>query len=153
MIHIKKESETVMLIRPACVDDAAAIALVAAGLGYKEEAAKHSAVQRLERLLGSNDDRAWVAELDGVVIGWLHAQHAFRMASADFIEILGLSVSAEARFKGAGRVLVEQARRWASEEHVMLRVRTNDNREEAKKFYLALDFLLVKRQSIFELSL
>jgi hypothetical protein len=66
-----------MLIRPACVDDAAAIAQVAAGLGYKEETVEYSAVQRLERLLGSNDDRAWVVELDGVVIGWLHAQHAF----------------------------------------------------------------------------
>lgn len=142
-----------MLIRPASMNDAAAIAQVAAGLGYKEKTIEHSAVQRLERLLSSNDDRAWVAELDGVVIGWLHAQHAFRMASADFIEILGLSVSAEARFKGVGRVLVEQARRWASEEHVTLRVRTNDIREEAKKFYLALDFLLVKRQSVFELSL
>lgn len=142
-----------MLIRPASVDAAAAIALVAAGLGYKEEVVKHSAVQRLERLLGSNDDRAWVAELDGVVIGWLHAQHAFRMASADFIEIVGLSVSTEARFKGAGRVLVEQARRWATEEHVTLRVRTNDIRDEAKKFYSALGFLLVKRQSVYELPL
>jgi len=69
----------------------------------------------------------------------------FRMASADFIaNTWDCQVSAEARVpKGLERVLVEQARRWHQEEHVTLASSNQMTiREEAKKFYLALDFLL-----------
>jgi len=142
-----------MIIRQANMKDSKPIVQIAAGLGYQDQTVQSSSSQRLERLLDSNDDKVWVAELDGDVIGWLHAQHTFRVASADFIEILGLSVSEKIRLQGAGRALVEQAKVWALDENVSLRVRTNNIRDDAKKFYSALGFSLVKMQSVFQISL
>ena len=146
------EYKAAMIIRLASVNDAAAIAEIALSLGYKMEAQQSLTENALGYLLDAQYDRVWVAELNGTVIGWLHAQHAFRMASVDFIEILGLSVSEQSRFQGAGRALVERVKAWASEEHVSLRVRTNDIRYDAKKFYSALGFSLVKTQSVFQIS-
>ena len=141
-----------MIIRQAKTTDANPITQIAAGLGYEERISQRSAVQCLERLLASKDDQVWVAEWNGDVIGWLHAQHAFRVASADFIEIVGLSVSVKIRLQGAGRALVEQAKAWALDENVSLRVRTNEVRDDAKKFYFAVGFSLVKTQSVFQIS-
>ncbi len=103
-------------------------------------------------MLASSNDKVWVAELNGQLIGWLHAQHAFRAASADFIEILGLSVADQARLNGAGRALVEKAKKWALDEKIVLRVRTNETRDGAKKFYTALGFSIAKNQSVFQFS-
>jgi GNAT superfamily N-acetyltransferase len=139
-----------MEIRLANLQDANAIADVASALGYQSAVSEELAIKRLERLLLSSNDKVWVAEFNGQVIGWLHAQHAFRAASADFIEILGLSVSDQARLKGTGRALVEQAKAWALDERLVLRVRTNDVRDGAKKFYTALGFTTTKIQSVFQ---
>ncbi|GGN24314.1 MULTISPECIES: GNAT family N-acetyltransferase [Marinomonas] len=139
-----------MEIRLANLQDANAIADVASALGYQSAVSAELARARLERLLLSSDDKVWVAEFNGQLIGWLHAQHAFRAASADFIEILGLSVSDQARLKGAGRALVGKAKEWALSEKITLRVRTNDTREGAKKFYTALGFTTTKIQSVFQ---
>ena len=139
-----------MKIRLAQLQYANAIADIASSLGYQSDVSENVAKQRLEQLLLSSKDKIWVAEMDGHVIGWLHAQHAFRVASADFIEILGLSISDQMRLKGAGRALVEQAKEWAFDEKVALRVRTNDVRDSAKKFYKALGFSCAKTQSVFQ---
>lgn len=142
-------SET-MEIRLAISNDAKAIADVASALGYQNTVSEERAVKRLEPLLLSSNDKVWVAEFNGQLIGWLHAQHAFRAASADFIEILGLSVSDQVRLKGVGRALVEKAKEWALNEKIVLRVRTNDTRDGAKKFYTALGFSVAKTQSVFQ---
>ncbi|MBJ7539684.1 GNAT family N-acetyltransferase [Marinomonas transparens] len=142
-----------MLIRNAKIQDTQAIARVAEALGYKKTQESQSDGifhQRLTHLLDSINDQVWVAELDGQVIGWLHAQHAYRAASADFIEILGLSVDSNARQQGGGRALVEKAKHWAETENITLRVRTNETREVAKAFYAALGFSLSKKQAVFE---
>ena len=140
-----------MEIRLADIEDANAIADVAAALGYQSAVSEGLVINRLERLLASSNDKIWVAEFNGQLIGWLHAQHAFRLASADFIEILGLSVADQARLKGAGRALVEKAKEWALGEKIVLRVRTNDTRDGAKKFYALLGFTTTKIQSVFQL--
>ncbi|WP_100635261.1 GNAT family N-acetyltransferase [Marinomonas sp. ef1] len=140
-----------MEIRLANLQDANAIADVASALGYQNTVSENLAIKRLERLLLSSNDKVWVAEFNGQLIGWLHAQHAFRAASADFIEILGLSVADQARLKGAGRALVEKAKEWALDEKIVLRVRTNDTRDGAKKFYTSLGFTATKIQSVFQL--
>lgn len=141
-----------MKIRKAQLQDAKAIADIASALGYQSSSSETLAVKRLNRLINSCNDQVWVAELNGQLIGWLHAQHAFRAASTDFIEILGLSVSDQARLKGVGRSLVEMAKEWATDERVCLRVRTNDIREGAKTFYSALGFSSAKTQSVFKIE-
>ena len=139
-----------MDIRRANIKDAQMIAHIASVLGYQQDTGDNLAIQRLQHLLSSQYDCIWVAERDGNVIGWLHAQHAFRAASKDFIEILGLSVDPEVRLQGAGRALVEQAKEWALEKNIALRVRTNETRDVAKKFYVALEFSLTKTQCVFQ---
>ena len=141
-----------MEIRLADIEDANAIADVAAALGYQSAVSEGLVINRLERLLASSNDKIWVAEFNGQLIGWLHAQHAFRLASADFIEILGLSVADQARLKGAGRALVEKAKEWALNEKITLRVRTNDARDGAKNFYTTLGFTTAKIQSVFQIE-
>jgi GNAT superfamily N-acetyltransferase len=141
-----------MEIRLANLQDAKSIADVASALGYQSAVSVELARARLERLLLSSDDKVWVAESNGEIVGWLHAQHAFRVASADFVEILGLSVSDKARLKGVGRALVEQAKQWAFDEKIALRVRTNDVRDGAKKFYTALGFSMTKTQLVFQID-
>ncbi|WP_219703451.1 GNAT family N-acetyltransferase [Marinomonas lutimaris] len=141
-----------MKIRLANLQDANAIAEVASALGYQNTVSEELAIKRLERLLASSNDKVWVAEFNGQLIGWLHAQHAFRAASADFIEILGLSVSDQVRLKGAGRALVEKAKEWALNEKITLRVRTNDARDGAKNFYTTLGFMTAKIQSVFQIE-
>jgi|GEM_PF-1033945 GNAT superfamily N-acetyltransferase len=141
-----------MKIRLANLQDANAIADIASALGYQNDDSKDLAKLRLERLLLSNNDKVWVAEFNGQLIGWLHAQHAFRAASTDFIEILGLSVAGQARLKGAGRALVEKAKEWALNEKITLRVRTNDARDGAKNFYTTLGFTIAKIQSVFQIE-
>ena len=145
------ESGNIMDVRFAVLQDAKAIADVASGLGYESKTAKDLMIKRLGRLLESKNDKIWIAEINGQLIGWLHAQHAFRVASDDFIEILGLSVSDQARLKGAGRALVEKAKEWALDESIALRVRTNDVREGAKMFYSTLGFSISKTQSVFQI--
>lgn len=141
-----------MNIRLAVVEDAHVIACIASSLGYQEQESDSLAIERLEKILLSNHDKVWVAEYEEEVIGWLHAQHAFRVASSDFIEILGLSVSEAFRFQGAGRALVELAKTWSSSENISLWVRTNEIRKDAKQFYSSLGFSLIKSQSVFEIT-
>ena len=139
-------------IRQATLQDAQSIARIASVLGYQQEVSKDLAIKRLEHLLHSDYDQVWVAENDNGVVGWIHAQHAFRAASNSFIEILGLSVAETSRLQGAGRILVEQAKVWAGDENIALRVRTNDARDAAKKFYSTLGFSLEKTQCVFQVS-
>jgi N-acetylglutamate synthase-like GNAT family acetyltransferase len=140
-----------MKVRQANLQDAQSIARIASSLGYQKNVSDDLAIKRLEHVLHSDYDQIWVAEGNSEVVGWLHAQHAFRVASADFIEILGLSVSEQSRLQGVGRDLVEQAKIWALEENISLRVRTNEVRDTAKQFYSVLGFSLAKRQCVFHI--
>ncbi|MDI6002392.1 GNAT family N-acetyltransferase [Cobetia marina] len=141
-----------MKIRLATPKDALGISRVASALGYLPHDDDALILQRLEHLLASRHDRIWVAEQAGEVIGWLHAQHVFRVASADFIEILGLSVAREAQRQGAGRALARQAITWATDEALTLRVRTHEARDIARKFYAASGFTLAKTQCVFQMT-
>ncbi|MEO9655514.1 N-acetyltransferase family protein [Marinomonas sp.] len=141
-----------MQIRLAHAKDALAIAEVGQSLGYAEDVITDLAEQRLLALLGSKQDQIWVAEREDKIVGWLHAQHAFRLASPDFIEILGLSVAEDARQQGIGRALVAEAKNWSHDLAVVLRVRTNQQRVNALAFYSSIGFSCHKQQSVFQWS-
>lgn len=113
-------------------------------------------------MLSSSDHTIWVAEdlqvqktltnHQNKVIGWIHAFHALRLASSNFIEIGGIAVSSEQQGKGAGRALVRTAYEWAESLNCYIRVRCNENRLEAHQFYQALGFTHDKNQKIFQLK-
>jgi GNAT superfamily N-acetyltransferase len=55
------------------------------------------------------------------------------------------------RKQGIGKLLVNKAREWAKEKHIdKLRVRCNRKRTEAHLFYIALGFVEIKEQKVFE---
>jgi len=106
-----------------------------------------------DRLLQADGQHVWVAEIDGAIVGWLHAFVALRVGVTPFIEIGGLVVQEGNRRARVGSRLVQQAAEWAKAEGLALRVRCNSKREPAHRFYQSLGFLLLKQQHVFELNL
>ncbi|WP_421869991.1 GNAT family N-acetyltransferase [Motiliproteus sp.] len=133
-------------IRPATQEDALAIKHIAASLGYPDYD-ESLAESRLQALLNSSNDQVWICERDGMVVGWLHAFIALRDA---FAEIGGLAVEPAFRRQGVGRALVQQAKHWAADQQLAVRVRSRIERAEARRFYRAQGLIPSKQQQVFE---
>ena len=137
-----------LAIRLPRADDAAALARLSGQLGYPSS--DEEIRQRLSTLLSGKDDFLIVAELDGRVVGWLHAFAAMRLESGAFAEIGGMVVEEAFRGRGMGRRLVDEASAWARGKGFRtLRVRSNVVREDTHRFYLGLGFETVKSQAVF----
>jgi len=135
-------------LRLADPTDAAAIADLCGELGYTATVAE--VTERLQRLATSPNDRCWVAESDGVVVGWLQAHVAEILESGLRLEIAGLVVSKKARRSGVGRMLVVEAERWATTlDASAVVVRSNVAREESHRFYPALGYVRTKTQHVY----
>ena len=137
-----------MIIRPARLDDAEALAALSGQLGY---ASVESEIEpRLAAVLDHHDHAVFVSETDDVVTGWIHVFRADRVESDPFAEIGGLVVDESSRGRGIGRSLTDFAAGWARESGLDdLRVRSNVIRDEARSFYLRLGFAETKRQAVF----
>lgn len=124
-------------LRHAASADAAAIAALLAELGYAATAA-----QIAERMAATSGDAVVVAEADGAVQGvlvlhvapMLHLPHPVARITA-------LATAAEARGKGIGRRLVEEAASLAREAGCRtLELTTARSRDDAHAFYRRLGF-------------
>jgi len=141
-------------IRRAESGDAEAIARLSGELGYPAQARAVSA--RLALLASRADEAVLVAEEreGGAIAGWIQISEVRSLESEPWAEIRGLVVGRCFRRWGTGRALVENAERWARERELCaLRVRTNVLREEARRFYPAVGFRLVKTQDTWTKSL
>jgi N-acetylglutamate synthase-like GNAT family acetyltransferase len=138
-------------IRNAVLSDIQAIHQLSSALGY-ENVPIETANEQLNAVLGAVSNKIYVAELNNVVVGWLHVFIALRVASPSFIEIGGLVVSPGYRRIGVGEELILQAKHWAFEEKMKLRVRCTTAREETHKFYQAAGFIKSKEQYVFEID-
>ncbi|MCO4786010.1 GNAT family N-acetyltransferase [Marinomonas atlantica] len=134
------------IIRSASESDANGINKVSKHLGYSRLSSTES-VTKLQELLNSAQDQVFVAEWQGQIIGWLHLFYARRLASDNFFEIGGLVVSPENRGQGIGRALVQ----YAQDENLgKFRVRCNEKRHDAHKFYESIGFNGKKVQCVFQ---
>jgi GNAT superfamily N-acetyltransferase len=109
-------------------------------LGYPTTAAQVAA--RFARVAGSSVDAAWVAEVDGVVVGFASA-HLLLPFELDgpLAELTALVVDGSHRGSGAGRALVDACETWAADAGaVRLSVATAFRRVEAHAFYERLGF-------------
>jgi GNAT superfamily N-acetyltransferase len=139
-------------IRPAQSSDASRIAELTAQLGYQLSAT--AAAERLAGIRAQQDHALWVADLDGHVIGWLHALVAHYMDAEPYVLIGGLVVDAAHRGQAVGRTLVAEAERWAADRGcALVRVSSSSRRTAAHRFYQQLGYTIVKTQHAFAKSL
>jgi len=136
-------------IRAARASDSHPINQLSLLFGYPQTSGDLTSV-RLNELINSDSDKVWVFEQHNQVLGWIHLFVAKRLASATFVEIGGLVVSADFRRQGIGRQLVERANSWAREKHLSFRVRCNAKRDDTCNFYKAVNFTELKNQVVFE---
>jgi len=139
-----------MTLRTAGPDDANEIARLATQLGYPSSAERIRArIERVEaeglgRILAAVDER-------GTVCGWTHVFVAHRIESDAFAEIGGLVVDEGSRNRGIGRLLLEEAEKWAAAHGVaVLRVRSNMIRQDAHRFYERAGYSCIKTQGVFD---
>lgn len=127
-------------IRPATLEDAPALAELLAELGHA--ASDDEAASRLERLHAGDESRIYVAEDAGRILGviGLHVMPLLHRA-APMGRITVLVVREEARGRGVGRRLVEQAAQVLREQGCgMVEVTSNLRRADAHAFYRKMGF-------------
>jgi GNAT superfamily N-acetyltransferase len=102
-----------LVLRAPRADDAPDIASLLAQLGYPASAPEIP--ERLSAFGASPNAVAWVAELDGSVVG-LATGHVIRsLHKSEIVAMLTMLVVDErARGKGVGRMMVQEAEEWAA---------------------------------------
>jgi Acetyltransferases len=138
-----------MKIRAANHFDAEGVAKASAVLGYDQPSSSDVAKQ-LAEICSSTSANVWVCEMGSEIVGWVHAEKMSRLASKPFVEILGIAVASEFQHKGVGSKLVQVVINWATSIQMGVRVRTNENRTQAIKFYAKYGFKKVKNQQVFQ---
>jgi len=132
-----------LVIREAVEDDAESIYLLnlnALGYDYPIEHTK----QRVVHILGSNA-RLLVAELDGVVAGYIHAEDYDCAYCEPLKNILALAVDGHFRKMGIGRALISEVENWARETGASgIRLTSGMQRTDAHRFYEACGYVCRK---------
>ena len=149
---INQGIEAYVIIRPAAHTDGTEVVHLANSLS-SVSGALPDIESYFDALIEADGHRIWVAEIDGAIIGWLHAFVALRVGVAPFVEIGGLVVEEDGRRAQVGSNLVRQAAEWAKSGEWALRVRCNSMRESAHCFYQAIGFQYLKQQHVFEFNL
>ena len=141
-----------LFIRKISIEDAATLSGLSLQLGYSLSVSETS--HQVTAILLHPDHKAWVAEADGKVVGWIHAFKTLRLESLPFVEIGGLVIDKIYRGKGVGKALTKEVEKWCRAEGILtLRVRSNVKRNEAHVFYGQLGFLEDKEQKVFSKDL
>jgi GNAT superfamily N-acetyltransferase len=131
------------------VGDAAVVAELVEELGYSRTVAEVG--EWCESVMSRGDQVVFVAEVGGEVVGWVEVSVERRLQSAPFALIGGLVVRDGKRGGGVGRLLCEEAERWAKERGLAkVRVTSRSTREKAHRFYLRDGYEAVKTSVVFE---
>lgn len=107
-------------------------------LGY--ECGEEFVLNRLKNI-DEKREAVFAAEIDGTVVGFIHAEIYNTLYFKSMINILGLAVSVEYRRQGIGRALISYAENWAKEQGInIVRLNSGNSRKEAHKFYKAMGY-------------
>ena len=128
-----------MIIREATIEDAFAICNIScADLGY--DCSCEFVSTRISNL-DKGREKVFVAEVNGIVAGYIHAEKYQTLYFEPMINILGFAVSSEFRRRGIGRMLLKRAERWANEVGIhKIRLNSGASRKEAHSFYRAMGY-------------
>lgn len=133
------------MLREAKVNDYLGICKVATDdLGYKCE--PELVKYRLENI-DTNREKVYVAETEGKIVGFVHAEMYNTLYYKSMVNIQGLAVNSEFRHKGYGRALLGEVETWAKNKGVdLIRVNSGFSRKEAHAFYRNLGYGNEKEQ-------
>lgn len=128
-----------MIIREATIEDAFAICNIScADLGY--DCSCEFVSTRISNL-DKGREKVFVAEVNEVVAGYIHAEKYQTLYFEPMINILGLAVSSEFGRRGIGRMLLKRAERWANEVGIhKIRLNSGASRKETHSFYRAMGY-------------
>ena len=140
-------------VRRAQAEDAAAIAVCLAALGYGTSTTL--VAEKLSALMGGSSDTVLVAEdpTTGIVgVVSVHLVPLFH-AAGNLARLTALAVAAGRQRKGVGRALVAAAEAFAWKHDCRrVEVTSGDHREDAHRFYRALGYEMDERRFIKHLS-
>lgn len=135
-------------IRTARASDAGEITQLTTQLGY--DLTEADCADRLSRILLRDDQKLFVADVDGRAVGWVHVVVAEYVDAEAFVVIGGLVVDRKQRRRGVGRALMERAEAWARERGCsIVRLSSSATRNEAHRFYESLGYMNIKTQYSF----
>ncbi|SRR6266404_6336202 len=142
-----KTGEQMLKLRRAKKSDAARIAELSGELGYPATTQEIKA--RLAQLKPAQH-AVFLAEVDKLVIGWIHVSVAPLLEVPRRAEVNGLVVADGQRSHGAGAKLLEAAEKWAHAKRCKgMSVRSNVIRERAHAFYERHGYQHFKTQKAF----
>ncbi len=129
-----------MTIRECRIEDAERIQLInktALGYDYNIDATK----SRLKKLLKSDRDRIYVAEIDSLVVGYIHGEAYEVIYAPSYINVMGLAVLEEYRRNGVGKALLQTLEGYAKFcGFGGVRLNSGEQRTQAHKFYESLGY-------------
>lgn len=135
-------------VRLATIADAAAIARLSGQLGYASTT--DEIARRLADLNGNGEHAVYVADRDGMPVGWVHVAVSHSLLADTPAEIAGLVIEEHNRSRGIGRLLMEHAEQWARDKGCRsVRLRSNVVRFRAHTFYEGLGYRVTKSQKVF----
>ncbi len=139
-------------IRRGTDADAAAIAELSRQLGYPSTPAQVAA--RFAALAERSDWVAYVAELDGQIVGSIFVTSVMSLQRDPCAEIGGLVVDERRRNRRVGEALVAAAEAWTRQQgYSAIIVHSNVIRTDAHRFYGRLGYDTVKAQQYFHKEL
>lgn len=143
-----KMDNQALKLRRARKSDAARIAELSGELGYPATTLEMKT--RLAQLKPAAQHAVFLAEVDKLVIGWIHVSVAPLLEVPRRAEVNGLIVADGQRSHGAGAKLLEAAEKWARTKGCKgMSVRSNIIRERAHAFYERYGYQHFKTQKAF----
>lgn len=146
----EKDNGVEVMLRPLEAGDAKEVVELIAQLGYQRtgEEVRHW----IPNIEGCRETQAaFVACVEGEVVGWIEVSIQSRLQSAPFALIGGLVVKDGLRGRGIGQRLCEEAERWSWERGAdKLRVTSRSSREDAHRFYAREGYRQTKTSVVFE---
>ena len=141
-------AECQLVVRSIEAGDALAVSSLVGQLGYTR-----TAQQILDWIASANPQQqtAFVACLDGKIVGWIEVAIERRLQSTPFALIGGLVVAEHVRGRGIGRELCRYAEQWSWQHGVArMRVTSRNSRLDAHRFYTRDGYQVVKTSLVFE---
>ncbi len=140
-------------IRECTLSDAEAISrLNRDEMGY--DFSVEQTEEKLLLLLHSGKDKIFVAETNGNVIGYIHANDYDLIYAPHMKNIMGIAVASDYRQCGVGRALLKKVEEWAAAAGAdSIRLVSGAERTEAHEFYKRCGYVQNKQQLNFRKKL